>query len=369
MLTVSKIEEIINTFAPFDLAADWDNSGIQVGDSTQKVSKIFLTLDISMPVIEEAIEKKCDLIISHHPLIFSPLSRIIFGEGKGRLIKMLIDNYMTLISAHTNMDRCEGGMNDFLARRLDLEKVELLQADEKTYKLVVFIPETDLHAVKESLHKAGAGEFNKYDMAGFYARGTGTFRPLAGSDPAVGEKGDYTEVSEFRLETIFPAWKMEKIMSALHSAHPYEEPAYDIIELVQHKGELISPRRGQLSDGETLEDFINKIKEKLGLDKVRYQGELTGEVTEVAVACGSGSDFISPAEGSDADVLVTGDIKYHDWQEIESQEMAVIDAGHYGTEKIFIELMQNILETSGELEDKDIEIIPCRSCSRPWQLI
>ncbi|SDL40727.1 Nif3-like dinuclear metal center hexameric protein [Halarsenatibacter silvermanii] len=337
--SVSDVLKMLNEIAPFNLAEEWDNSGLQVGARDQNVEKILLTLDVDEKIIEEALNRDCEMIISHHPLIFSQLDSVTEASGTEKIVRSLIQNEITLISAHTNFDKCEGGMNDYLADKIGLKNIKPLNDDEDMNKLVVFVPVDSLQAVKNSLHEAGAGEFEKYDMAGFYSEGTGTFRPLEASSPAVGEKGDYTEVSEYRLEMIYPARFTDKIISCLEREHPYEEPAYDIFRLEQHSGEILPARTGELPQKMGLNEFLTGVKEELDAENLKYFGHDDRDIKHVAVVCGSGSDFIGAAAKSGADALLTGDIKYHDWQLARDKDLILINAGHYDTEKHFAGLM------------------------------
>lgn len=364
MITAADIEKAINEFAPFKLAADWDNSGFQVGDKNAAVTDVLIALDISKEVIEEALELDCELIITHHPLLFSPLDRIEKNQSPGDLIYKLIKNDITLISAHTNVDRSEEGLNDYLAEKLFLKNVTFLQRDENMNKLVVFVPIENLEEVKFSLHEAGAGKFERYDMTGFYTEGTGTFRALEGSKPAVGETENYNKVNEYRLETIFPARKTDIIIEKLLQVHPYEEPAFDVIKLEQHRGELLSARKGELTQPLTLEEFVEEVKTTLELEQVRFSGEKQKKIATAAIACGSGSDFIGKAKINNADVLLTGDMKYHDWEKAENMGLCVIDAGHFGTEKHFGEYLQKKLR---EKIAEDIKIYISQCGRKFWQ--
>ncbi len=367
MLSVADLEKIIDDFAPFSLAYDWDNSGLQVGDRKKEVDSILLALDLSEEVMKEAEKKSCDVIITHHPLIFSPLESVLRGSPRGNLVYSLIEKNISLLSVHTNLDRAEGGLNDFLAHRLGLERIEFMQSDEDMQKLVVFVPTDDLQDVKLALHEAGAGEFDRYDMAGFYTEGTGTFRPLEGSEPALGSRRDYNEVEECRLETIMPARKSETIISRLLEVHPYEEPAYDVIGLEQHSGELIPARLGSLKKSMKLKDFTQNIRERLELQGVKFCGAEDRTVSRAAVACGSGADFIESAAAMEVDVLITGDMKYHDWEKARDNDLAVVDAGHHGTEKIFSELMEIKLNEYDRISEKEVSILISDHQKPLWQ--
>ncbi len=363
MYTVAEIEKAINEFAPFKLAADWDNSGFQVGDKNAVAENILISLNTTEEAIDEAIELNSDLIITHHPLLFSSVNKIEKNQATGNIIYRLIKNDISLISAHTNIDRSEEGLNNYLAHKLSLKNISFLQQDENMNKLVVFVPEENLEDVKFALHESGAGKFEKYDMTGFYTPGTGTFRALEGSKPAVGETENYNQVEEYRLETIFPARKIDMIIEKLIQVHPYEEPAFDVINLEQHQGELLSARKGIMSEPDLLSEFIERVKNTLQLDRVRFMGDVNKKINSVAIACGSGSDFIGEAKVNGADVLLTGDMKYHDWEKAYNMGLFVVDAGHFGTEKMFGEYLKNKL---ANLVSDDLKIKASQTENGYW---
>ncbi|MGM0419906.1 MAG: Nif3-like dinuclear metal center hexameric protein [Bacillota bacterium] len=360
MISVSEIIGKLNKFAPANLAEAWDNVGLQVGDPDVPVNKIGISLDVTENIIREAVNSNIDLLISHHPLIFKGISNVNSYNPTGKIIRQAIKANLNIYSGHTNIDQAQGGLNDFLAEKLEINDIKYLSENIPHKKIVIYVPEDNLQEVRNALHSVGAGEYNNYDRVAYYSKGTGTFRPLAGSKPAIGMNGQQEYVSEYRLEVMYPEHKEDAVMKALKSAHPYEEPVFDIYQPDQLKGEYLPARIGYLKEQMPLEKYIYLINKNLDLDHCRVAGKVDKKVKKVAVACGSGSNFIKNAVKAGADVLVTGDVKYHEVQKALSSDLAVVDAGHYGTEKIFPELIQNYLlkqnYSSGDIPEVEVFI-------------
>lgn len=343
LISVSEIMGKLNSFAPVGLAEEWDNVGLQVGDPDLPVNKIGISLDVTEKVLQQAIDEDIDLLISHHPLIFKGISNVNSYNLTGRIIKKAIKANLSIYSGHTNIDHAQGGLNDFLAKKLKINEIKYLSDNIPYKKIVIYVPEDNLQEVRDALHSEGAGEHNKYDRVAYYSKGTGTFRPLKGSKPALGKNGKQEYVSEYRLEMIYPEHKEVAVMKALKSVHPYEEPVFDIYQPEQLKGAYLPARIGYLKQQIPLKKYIQLINELLDLNHCRAAGEMDKKIKKVAVACGSGSDFIKNAAKAGADVLITGDVKYHEVQKAINSGLAVVDAGHYGTEKIFPELIRDYL--------------------------
>jgi dinuclear metal center YbgI/SA1388 family protein len=337
MVKVKDIISIANQLAPEKLAYDWDNVGLQVGYAEQTVERVLITLDITEDVVDEALEKGCQLIISHHPLIFSPLKAIRYETAIGRIMKKIINNNLSIYVMHTNLDLANGGLNDYLSARLDLKDCGPLEikVSNNLYKLVVFIPVDSFGEVQKAILDAGAGFIGKYSHASFSIEGTGTFKPLKGSKPYIGKQECFTEVKERRLETIVEEERLNEVIEVMLEKHPYEEVAYDIYPL-KNQGETFSLGRiGYLDKGIVLQDYLSSIKEIFNLKQVRFIGQKSREIKKVAICGGSGSELIKRAYQMRADLFITGDIKYHQAQLAEQLDLALIDAGHFQTE-IFI---------------------------------
>ncbi len=364
-----KIKDItgkIEKLAPLETAMDWDNSGLQLGDPEKQVTSILIAVEPTEKVVLEALEKNCQLLIVHHPLIFQGVKSINLSHPRGSLIARALNNDLAVYAAHTNLDQARGGLNDFLAEKLELKQVENLESALKQEKLVVFVPRDFLNEVQEALFAAGAGNIGNYAEASFYTPGTGTFKPLAGSSPAVGQQDRREEVEEYRLEVIYQARDRSRIIESLKEAHPYEEPAYDIFALEQHRNEPQPARLGRLAEPVSLEKFLQQVKQTLSPAVLRYSGSLTRRIKQVGLACGSGGDFLKEADSERIDLFLTGDVKYHELLEARERGLAVIDAGHFATEKIFRELLASYL--AEYFPTRELEIIEASRDESPWQL-
>ena len=369
-LSLAQVSSLINKLAPKGLAADWDNVGLQVGSYKQEVEKILVALDVNEEVMSEAIENDVDLILSHHPFIFSDLSAIKFDTAVGVLIQKAVKNDIAIYSAHTNYDIAPEGLNDFLADKLGVKDTTPLQVTEvqTLKKLVVFVPEDALEKVREGLGEAGAGYIGDYSYTSFYQSGTGSFKPLAGSNPYQGEKEELNQVTEYRLETIVEEEILTKVIDRLKEVHPYEEVAYDIYPVENRGTEFGLGRIGYLETEVNLSDYIELLKSELNLDRVEFVGNLTAEISKVALCSGSGADFIKTASAQGADLYITGDVKYHEAQLAEELDLNLIDAGHYGTEKIMRAGMTDYLAEKVTTDKLDLEIIKSKINTNPFQV-
>jgi dinuclear metal center YbgI/SA1388 family protein len=337
MPKISDIAGIINKFAPVALAETWDNPGLQVGDPTASVERIMVALDPCRTAMEAAVSFGCSLLVTHHPLIFNPLKRISSQDTIGSLLTFAIKNSLSIVSAHTNYDVADGGLNDLLAERLGLCAVEPLKAGppEKLVKLAVFVPIGHEEAVRNALLPYLINLGN-YAECSFQTAGTGTFKPLAGATPFAGEVGKREYADEVRLEFLVRENDMNGALRALRKAHPYEEPAFDLYPLLNKGRQGGIGRIGELPASCTLAQFAATVKVLLGAPGVRMVGAGERLIRKVAVCGGSGAFLLHEAGFKGADVLVTGDIKYHEARDAEALGLAAIDAGHYSTEAIAI---------------------------------
>lgn len=340
------IINIIENMAPAHLAEDWDNVGLHVGASATKVERVLVTLDINIEVAREAVAKKAEMIVAHHPLFYKPFKNIRFDRPEGALIKLLVENNIAVYCAHTNLDSAANGVNEELARKLGLVDIEVLVPDkgEKLYKIVVFIPQGHEDAVREAMSRAGAGWIGNYSDCTFQTGGTGTFRPLEGADPFIGRVGELEKAEEYRLETIVPEKWLSRVVKAMIAAHPYEEVAYDLYPLANEGAKLGLGRTGKLPAPITFEDFCRQVKETLALDNIKFGGSLSDQVQRVALCSGGGAGFMAQAAAAGADVFVTGDVKYHDANGALAMGLKFIDAGHYGTERIIVPRVADVIK-------------------------
>lgn len=337
--------DAIDKIAPQYLAEGWDNVGLLLGNPSQLISKILVALDITQAVADFAVEHKVDMIISHHPLIFKGLKNLRTDLPHGRVLATLIKADIAVYSAHTNLDISSGGINDILAAKLELINTSPLTTSntDKLIKLVVFVPEGYLEAVRTAITNAGAGHIGNYSHCSFHTNGTGTFLPLSNSKPFIGEQGSLEQTSEVRLETIMPESISHKVLKAMLKAHPYEETAFDLYPLLNQGSSLGLGRIGYLPVAQTLDQLTNMVKNRLGTSSVNVVGNGDRVISKVAVCGGSGADLINKAVFTGADVLITGDIKYHEAQDAAAAGIAIIDAGHFATEVIIVDYLAQYL--------------------------
>lgn len=354
-MKVKDIINILNSLAPPYLVDKWDNSGFQLGNLNEDVKRILISIDISNELVDFAIKRNVNMIITHHPLIFDPIKSITLDNYKGRMIYKLIKNDISVISAHTNLDVCDGGVNDVLADILSIKNRKILSKSyiEKLYKIVVFVPEEYSDKVRRAMTEAGAGYIGNYRDCTFNINGTGTFTPLEGTNPFIGKLNEMETVEETRIETIVKERDLNMVLSKMISVHPYEEVAYDVYMLKNDSITYGYGRIGELDSEMTLKEFSNMVKNRLNCKDIRVYGNLDKKVRRVAVCGGSGADFIRDVFRKNGDVYVTGDIKHHQAQYALELGIAVIDAGHYYTERVILDKLKNYLKNNIK-EDIDI---------------
>ena len=359
---VKDIISLLEKHYPLNLAEEWDNVGLQVGSMGREVSKVVVALELDHQVLDRAWQENADLIITHHPLIFKALPSIKVDSPVGSLIRKLIMADISLYTAHTNLDNASRGVNQLLAETIgliDIEPLPLRTAGhrESLYKLVVFVPLTHINEVREAVSRAGAGFIGKYSDCTFRATGIGTFKPGEDTDPFIGQIGQLEEVEEARLETICPQHLLKAVIDAMLQAHPYEEVAYDLYKL-ENQGIMFSPgRKGNLPQAIPLGQLAEQVQIKLSLPALRIVGEKNSLVQKVAVVSGSGASFINEIAGQ-ADVLITGDLKYHEAREAAALGLAVIDAGHQATEELVVQEVCQLLTKESSMAGWQVDYIP-----------
>ena len=349
MAKAKEIYKIIEQIAPLCLAEDWDNSGLQIGSYDQDVKKVLLALDVTNEVVQEAIEKGVQLIVSHHPFIFNGIKSLCVDNGKGELVAQLIKNNISVYSAHTNLDSAKFGLNHYIASQLGIKATEpLVQSDQdQLFKLVIFSPQNFSQKILNILGENGAGLLGKYSHSSFRTAGKSTFKPLEGSQPHFGTINKVETVIEDRIETIIDRHLIKTILPILKEVHPYEEMAYDLYPLnpLISKNENGLGKIGYLDNPMSAQDFIDLIKESLGVSFVRTAGPVPEKIEKVALCTGAGAEFLSFAKFKGADAYITGDLKYHEAQNAKENNLWVIDAGHFGTEKNVVYLLKDHLQS------------------------
>lgn len=346
---VKDIIGILERYFPLHLAEDWDNVGLQVGSAGRETEKIAVALDLTHEVLDQARREGAQMIITHHPLIFKGLKNIRTDGPTGSLIRQLIQADISLYTAHTNLDNAPAGLNQVLAEHLGLSDIEPLSLTaagrrESLYKLVVFVPGTHVEEVRQAINNAGAGFIGRYSDCSYRSAGIGTFKPGTGTKPYLGQPGHLEEVEEYRLETICPSRLLQATLGAMQAAHPYEEVAYDVYRL-ENQGRVYSPgRKGILPEPMTLGHLARQVSRQLAERGVRVVGDPDRQVQRAAVVSGAGASFIGELFRQPVDVLITGDLKYHEAREAAAHGLAVIDAGHQATEEIAVSYLCRLLQ-------------------------
>ena len=344
LMKVKDLTQYLETIAPLSYQEPYDNAGLIVGNANDEISKALIALDCTEEVVQEAIDKGCDIIIAHHPIIFKGLKKLNGNNYVERTVIKAIQHNIVLYAIHTNLDNVLGGVSSKIADRLELENQAILSPKSGLLKkLSVFVPRTHVDAVRQSLFDAGAGHIGDYDQCSYNSAGYGTFRPLEGADPAIGEIGEQERVEETKVEVIYPAYLERQIMVAMLAAHPYEEVAHDIYALDNRLHTVGSGVIGNLTETQDGRSFLAYLKQKLNLHVIRHTALLDKPVQRVAVCGGAGGFLLQDAIRSGADVFVTADYKYHEFFDAEGQ-IVIADIGHYESEQFTQELLLEIIQ-------------------------
>lgn len=344
MATIREVLNWMESLAPRSMQESYDNSGLLVGDDTQPVKGVLVSLDCTEEIVDEAVRKGCNLIVSHHPIVFGGLKKITGSNYVERTVIKAIQNGIALYAIHTNLDNYRFGVNEEIGRRLGLVNLKILApAKGKLLKLMVFVPKTHATDLANALFQAGAGHIGEYDQCSFATQGIGTFRPSSAANPFIGEAGKREEVEELKVETILPAYKLPTVLTAMKQAHPYEEVAYDVVALENENQYEGSGMVGELETEMDLMDFLNQVKETFSCGVIRYTQPVKRQIKRVAFCGGSGSFLLAHAKREKADVFITGDYKYHDFFDAENQ-LVIADVGHYESEQFTIDLIGRILK-------------------------
>jgi len=359
--TVSKILAALCCRIPWDRAAEWDPSGLQIGDADAGVERIGVCHEVTELVVRALESDPVDLLITYHPLLFRPTTTFLAGTSpQGRALR-LARSGVSVAVAHTAFDIAPGGTADALATALGLDDVGGFGpiGTSGMAKIVTFAPAVSVDAVAAAMAAAGAGRIGNYSGCSFRSEGMGTFFPEEGADPAVGRVQELNREPEIRLEMIVPENRRDHVVGALVAAHPYEEPAYDVYEVRSNMGFV--GRIGFLSSGIDLEALAAGVRQALGVGSLRVSGSSDRNVGKVAVVPGSGSSLIPEAARAGADVLVTGDMSHHQTVSALDAGLAVIDPGHIATER------PGVLELVTMIRDLDAHVVDLTELDpTPW---
>ncbi len=363
-MRLSDIATATEKIVPLELAQDWDNVGLLIGDPKSNVKNILLTIDVTKEVLSEAIKQKADLIISYHPVIWDALKKIT-TEGATGIVYELIRRGVAVLSIHTALDAAVGGVNDGLAEIVGIHDAEPIgdyvdYASPDNYKLIVFVPVESVGKVSEAVFAAGAGATGSYNKCSFQAQGTGTFLPLEGARPAIGKKGKLAKVLEIRFETVVPAEKLEQVIAAMKKAHPYETPAFDVFKLHNSQNKFGLGRIGKLAQPLSVEQIIRRIKRRTGAKAVGVVGDGKRLVKTAAVCAGYCGKIINAVIGAKPDLYLTGELKHHQALAAQQADLVCICLSHTVSERFILkkfakQLQGQIKQVTIKISKKDVD--------------
>jgi dinuclear metal center YbgI/SA1388 family protein len=370
--TLADVVSAIEHLYPPRWADEWDAVGLAVGDLASDVRSVLFAVDPVQAVADEAIERKVDLLVVHHPLLLRAVSSVSTDSPKGQVVHDLISHGIALYVAHTNADSPSHGVSESLAFALGLDDVRPLVADrsDPLDKIVSFVPHGRVQRVIDAMAGAGAGSIGDYDRCAFLADGEGTFRPGPVSNPAIGTRGEIEVVAETRIEMVLPRDRRDAVVEALQRAHPYEEPAFDVFEMAGWAVDRGAGRIGSLRHPTSLGEFADEVAGAIPATAagVRVSGDLDREVGRIAVAGGAGDFLLDAARASDADVYVTSDLRHHPASEFREHPdaPALIDIPHWAAEWTWLPVVQDALAAVLDRRGLAVKSEVSRLCTDPW---
>ncbi len=370
-MKVSDIMEIMGEIAPPRLAEDWDNAGLQFGDSNWQVGHVSVALEPTLEAARKACGAGADMLITHHPLIFKPLSSVNLNTPTGAIIDMAARSKLAIFAAHTNLDSAEGGVNDVLCRNLELKKISVLcnAASIQSFKFVVFVPEDYAAALIEAVCASHAGRIGNYSCCTFRSPGKGTFKPEKGSDPWDGRIGEISEAAEVRLEAVVEGRYLQQAIEQVRAAHPYETMAYDVYPLAKEPSRQGLGRIGSFEQPRELVRLAREIKDKLGLFSVKFSGPPDLLVERAAVCSGSGGGVLERFLETDAQVLISGDMRYHDAVNAGERGRGIIDIGHFASERLIVPVIRDRLEAFFNRVGADVKVTTMSDEADPFSYL
>lgn len=341
-----KIAEIIQTiedFAPISYQESYDNAGLLVGDKLADCTGVLICLDAIEVVIDEAIDKNFNLVVAHHPIVFSGLKKITGKNYIERVIIKAIKNDIAIYACHTNLDNIKLGVNNIIADKLGLKNRKILEPKKGILKkLYTYIPKENKDNLLNALFAVNAGNIGNYSECSFSVDGVGTFKGNEDSNPVIGEKNRRSTEAESKIEIIFPNYLEAKILKTLEENHPYEEVAYEVISLDNDYQDVGSGLIGELENAVEEIDFLHQLKDKMKTKCIRHTQLLRKPIKKVALCGGAGSFLLSNAISQKADIFITGDFKYHQFFDADNQ-IVIADIGHYESEQFTSQLFNNII--------------------------
>ncbi len=342
-MKISGVISFLETLAHPSLQEHYDNAGFITGNADWECKGIVISLDTTEEVVKEAIAKKCNLIISHHPVIFGGLKKINGKNYVERTIIAAIKNDIAIYAIHTNLDNVIEGVSGKMAKMLGLQNLSILSQKENTLKkLFTFVPVDKAEQVLNAIFQAGGGHIGNYSECSFNVEGTGTFKAGENTAPYIGEVSKRHQEKEIRIEAIFPSFLEHTIVAAMKAAHPYEEVAYDVVDLSNPHQNIGAGVIGELPEAMEEKEFLSRVKEVFKVPVIRHTSLLNKPVKKIALCGGAGSFLISKALAAAADVYITADIKYHEFFDADNR-ILIADTGHYESEQFTVNLLHEIL--------------------------
>ena len=344
MATIQDVTSFLEDMAPRSLQESYDNTGLLTGSADRACEGVLVSLDVTEAVVQEAVDRKANLVVAHHPLIFKGLKRVDPAHPVGRTLIAAIRNDIAVYALHTNLDNVLPGVNGALAERLGISALRVLKPMEgRLRKLHCYVPAAFLEAVRDALFGAGAGHIGRYHGCSFFSPGTGTFTAGEGAQPFVGEMGRPHEEAEQKLEVVFPAHLEGRVVRAMREAHPYEEVAYDVMRLENPLDTVGAGLLGELPLEMPESDFLDRVKSACGIPCLRHSRP-TGRLVRKVALCGGAGGFLLPdALRSGADAFLTADLKYHDFFEPDGR-MLLVDMGHGEVESFMVDTVCDTLK-------------------------
>lgn len=338
-MTLKDIIVVLERLAPPSLQEGYDNSGLLVGNTNDEVNGAIIALDCTEEVIDEAIQRGVNLVIAHHPIVFSGLKRFNGSNYVERTIIKAIKHDVAIYAIHTNLDNVIEGVNGYFAKQLNLTQTTVLRPKQGILrKVIVYVPVDHHEQVRSAMFAAGAGQIGNYDECSFNTAGEGTFRAKDGANPHVGELGERHLAQEVRMEMICEMYKLQAVLSAMKAAHPYEEVAHEIIGIDNTYNRVGSGIVGNLASPMKTDAFLSMVKERFGLSVIKHTKKVKEDVQRIALCGGSGIFLLNDAKRAGADVYITADVKYHEFFDAEN-DLVLADIGHYESEKKTGELL------------------------------
>lgn len=343
-MRIKELTQYLEEIAPLAYQETYDNSGLIVGHPEDEIQRALIALDCTERVVDEAIEKGCDIIITHHPIVFTGLKKLNGKNYVERVVIKAIRHGIALYAIHTNLDNVFGGVSSRIADKLGLVSHAVIRPKRNLLKkLAVFVPRTHVDAVRKALFDAGAGAIGAYDECSYNTLGYGTFRPLEGANPTIGKVNEQERVEETKIEVIYPEPLERSVLVAMYAAHPYEEVAHDIFSLENKLQTVGSGAIGNLPSPMSEMDFLQTVKERLNVQVIRHTALRDKLVSRVAVCGGAGGFLLEDAKHSGADVFISADYKYHEFFDAED-DIIIADIGHFESEQFTQELLLEIIQ-------------------------